>query len=114
MSRSRAPTLRRPCRKVCLAFEATGQFSPAITEPSTYLPRETQSRKENAMKTAGFTAELSLYQPSRHYRTSRHALTTSRQMNNLRLARAEEIEIFDCGPGFLTLGEGENTICIPD
>jgi hypothetical protein len=66
------------------------------------------------MKTAGFTAEFSLYKAGRHYRTDMDPLISSRRMDGLRLARAEEIEIFDCGPGFLKLGEGENTICIPD
>ena len=64
-----------------------------------------------------FTAENSIYKTSGHYQTARHAnkLPTSigRALRPA-MARGETIEIFDCRPGFIGIGEGEGMICIPN
>jgi hypothetical protein len=61
------------------------------------------------MTIPAFTAETSLYKTSGHYRTGRYNLSAE----TIRPA-AEVIEIHDCAPGFLKLGEWPNMTCIPD
>ncbi len=68
------------------------------------------------MNRASFTAEATLYESGTHYRTRGHGIDLSRQrISVIYPARMDEtVEIFGCAPGFLQLGEGENTVCIPD
>ena len=60
----------------------------------------------------GFNAGASLYKTSGHYRTDRYNLSTE-TASPIRPS-AEVIEINDCNPGFIKLGEWPNMTCIPD
>ncbi len=63
-----------------------------------------------------FTAEATLYEFGTHYRTRGHEIDLSRRrISVIYPARMDEtVEIFGCAPGFLQLGDGENTVRIPD
>jgi hypothetical protein len=64
------------------------------------------------MNTPSFTAEASLYKTSRHYRSIPY--NASAQSVSPVWPAAEVIEIHDCNPGFIKLGEWPNMTCIPD
>ena len=66
----------------------------------------------------GFTAGASLYPAGRYFRTPRAAKNILEPMNTvhpeLMSQGGEMINVHDCPPGFLGLGEGENLTCISD
>jgi hypothetical protein len=64
------------------------------------------------MNMPSFTAEASLYKTGEHYRSVPY--NPSAQTVRPVWPAAEVIEIHDCAPGFIKLGEGPNTICFPD
>jgi hypothetical protein len=64
------------------------------------------------MNMPSFTAEASLYKTSEHYRAVPY--NPSAQSGSPIWPAAEVIEIHDCAPGFIKLGEGPNMICFPD
>lgn len=70
------------------------------------------------MKIPGFTAEASLYNMSGHHRVCNRVINSHRRqiINAVQpaLQREERIEIFDCGPGFIGIGEGANLECFPN
>lgn len=70
------------------------------------------------MKIPGFTAEASLYNMSGHHQVGRRAINSPRRqiINAVQpaLQREERIEVFDCGPGFIGIGEGANLECFPN
>jgi hypothetical protein len=59
-----------------------------------------------ALNIPGFTAQASLYEPSGHYRTGRHAITSPTPMISLvyPAMKAEEIEVHSCAPGWVDIG----------
>jgi hypothetical protein len=72
------------------------------------------------MSLPGFTAPASLYQTNRQYQTGRgrHGVDVSAHANGsiypaLPREDAGVIEVYDCNPGFLKFGEGEDTVCVP-
>jgi len=61
----------------------------------------------------GFTAEASFYPSSGQYQTARHASNPPAQgLRPVHLAM-EVIEVVGCPPGFVQIGQGENTTCWP-
>jgi hypothetical protein len=67
------------------------------------------------MKLLGFTAHVSLYTSSRHYRGAAPvANSPGKNAGAIYPAMDEVVEVYGCDPGFLELGEGPNMVCIPD
>ena len=66
----------------------------------------------------GFSANASLYQTHRRYRTQSLAVDPASRMSaihpEMMSQGGEVINIGGCSPGFLQLGEGSSMTCIPD
>jgi hypothetical protein len=69
------------------------------------------------LRTPGYTADASLYAPRTHYQTQRQTSTQPTQMPSelypaLDIGE-ETINVVGCPPGYLQIGQGENTTCWP-
>jgi hypothetical protein len=96
-----------------VAADASADAVERATACSTAIERRFNLRvQEDEMNMPSFTAEASLYKTSEHY--SAVPYNPSAQSVSPVWPAAEVIEIHDCAPGFIKLGEGPNTICFPD
>jgi hypothetical protein len=101
-----SPQVRRPD----ISADAIERATPCS---ATAIERRFDLRiQEDEMNMPSFTAEASLYKTNEHYRAVPY--NPSAQTVSPVWPAAEVIDIHDCAPGFVKLGEGPNTICIPN
>src|SRR5438132_1431742 len=61
----------------------------------------------------GFSAAASIYRKDRQFPGVRQAANLSTQSIRTIYPAMEIIEVSDCPPGHIKLGDGENIVCIP-